>query len=97
MFPVQISKQTFAKVSTGQGSAGAATAALTASPRVAAYGVYIRNHHATAHMFVGDSNLTAANGFRLDCAQSIWIPVEDPRDIYVLQDTVAVTYSFLVV
>jgi len=97
MLPIQLSKQTSAKFSTGQGSVGAEVAALTINPKVAAYGVYIHNDHANASMFIGDSKLTAVNGFLLDAGQSIWIPIEDARNIYVLRDKKTVTYSFLIV
>lgn len=95
MFPVQILKQTKSKFYTGQGTAGVA-AALTAQPDKVMYGVYIRNHDGVNPLFVGNSNVTVGNGFQVVAGESVWIPVEDARDIYVVSGG-AVTYSYLLV
>jgi hypothetical protein len=97
MLPVRVAKQTQEKLNTGQGTAGAAAAALTTNPWPASYGIFIRNHDGANAMYVGNSGLTAANGFRLDAGDDIWIPVTDPREVYVIRATADVAYSFLVV
>lgn len=95
MFPVQILKQTNSKFYTGQGTAGVA-AALTDRPETLKYGVYIRNHDALNPLYVGNSNVTDANGFQVVAGDSIWIPVEDARTVYVVSGG-AVDYSYLLV
>jgi len=97
MLPVRVAKQTQQKLQTGQGTAGVAAAALTDNPWPANYGIFIRNHDGANAVYVGNSGVTASNGFRLDAGDNIWIPVADPREIYVIRATADVDYSFLVV
>lgn len=97
MLPVQIGKQTYSSLYTGQGSAGAAAAALTTSPTLAKHGVFIRNHDGANALFVGNSKLTAGTGFQVVAGADLWLPVEDPKLIYVITGGAAVAYSYLVV
>ena len=95
MFPVQVLKQTKSKFFTGQGTAAAA-AALTAQPGTLMYGVYIRNHDGVNPLFVGNANVTIANGFQVAAGDDLWIPIEDARDVYVVSAG-AVDYSYLLI
>lgn len=96
MLPVRVAKQTQEVLNTGQGTANGAAAAITAKPWDAKYGVFIRNHDDTDALFVGNSGVSAANGFRVDAADDLWIPVDDARKIYAITGGNDVDYSFLV-
>lgn len=97
MKPVKILQQSRPDFHTGNGTAGAAAAALTANNWPAYYGVRIRNHDAANSMYVGLAGVTSANGFQLTAGSDIFIPVDDPKLIYVIRATADVIYSFLVV
>ncbi len=97
MLPIQIGKMSHASLSTGQGSADGTAKSITASPTPAKYGVFVRNHDGANALFVGNSKLTAGTGFQIIAGEDLWIPVEDPRIIYVITGGAAVAYSYLVV
>jgi hypothetical protein len=97
MLPVRIAKQTQEVLNTGQGTANGNAAAITAEPWDAKYGVFIRNHDAADALFVGNSAVSAANGFRIDAAKDLWVPVDNAREIYAITGGNDVNYSFLVV
>ena len=95
--PVNIVKQSQAAFNTGNGTATVTAAALTDNPWIAQMGVFIRNHDGANPMFVGIAGVTSTKGFRVDAGDDLWIPVSDPRTIYVIRSTADVAYSFLVV
>jgi len=94
MLPVSIGKQTYAAVHTGQGSAGAAATALTADSWDVQYGVYIRNHDGANPMYVGSVGVTTGTGFRIVAGESLWIPIEFAKNLYVISGG-AIAYSFM--
>lgn len=97
MLPVQVGKQTFEKAYTGQGTATGTASRLTSEYWPPMYGVYIRNHDGSNPMYVGaSSDVTTGTGFRIDAGDSLWIPVEEPRNLYVISGG-SIAYSCLAV
>ena len=94
MLPVQMGKQTFAAVHTGQGTATATAAALTADSWEVSYGVYIRNHDGANPMYVGGSNVTTGNGFRIVSGESLWIPIELAKNLWAVSGG-SIAYSYM--
>ena len=94
MLPTLIGKQTHAAAHSGQGTATATAAALTDNHWEAFYGVYIRNHDGANPMYVGDSAVTTSTGFRIVSGESVWIPVEFAKNLYVISGG-SISYSFL--
>jgi len=97
MLPVRVAKQSYSEFHTGQGTAGAAKAALTANAWEAKHGVFVRNHDGANSVYVGDSDVTVNTGFQLAAGDDIWIPVIAASDLYVITGGASVDYSFLVV
>lgn len=99
MIPTQISKRTWSKFYTNHSTVGAgANQQLTAQPYDLKYGVYVRALSTNGNtVYVGDSNVSASNGFPLAAGEDIWIPCEDATTVYVIGGAAAQGYAFLII
>jgi hypothetical protein len=95
---VSIAKESVESFKVGQGSVGAAKAAITTANTPALKYVEIKADLTnTNNVFVGDLNVTTANGYFLDAGEMVRIPIDNLDKIWVIADAAAQGFSWLVV
>ena len=80
----------------GIGSVGTTAEALnTATEKTAGKGIIIKNYHASQFLFVGKSNVSATNGFRLAPSEQIELKINRADQIYVIGSGADTTYTWI--